>query len=141
MNEETNQEEQPQQDDIDVRVREIVAKTTEEAIAPLRAALAQREMRDRGERVASQVYGFIRALGDGATEQYDNNPAFRDMVDTKIEAIVSANKGVPLPGSEDVGGSGGQELTAEMRAQRAAYERSGLGEHMDFEEFMKGMTL
>lgn len=141
MNEETIQEERQQTDDIEDRVRTIVAKTTEEAIAPLRAAIAQWDMRERGENVAAQVYGFFRALGEGSAAQYDTDPAYRDMVDTKIESIVATKKGVPVPGSEDVGGGGGRELTAEMRAQRAAYERSGLGEHMDFEEFIKGMQI
>jgi hypothetical protein len=81
----------PNQDDIIDKIREMVAKTTEEAIAPLRALL-----------------------------------------ETKKEE--------EPPKGEDVGG-GANNDTAHMREQRAAYERAGLHEHMEFEEFIKGVEV
>jgi hypothetical protein len=70
------------------KIRDMVAKTTEEAIAPLRAMLEKKE----------------------------ETP----------------------PKSEDVGG--GQD-TSHLRDQRAAYERAGLHEHMDFDDFIKGIEV
>jgi hypothetical protein len=80
----------PKEDMID-KIREMVAKTTEEAIAPLRTLL-----------------------------------------ETKKEQ--------EPPKGEDVGG-GGNSDTAHLREQRAAYERAGLQEHMDFDEFIKGVEV
>ena len=77
-------------DDMVEKIREMVAKTTEEAIAPLREMLARKE-----------------------------------------EAP---------PKGEDVGGKAAED-TAHLREQRAAYERAGLHEHMDFDEFIKGIEL
>lgn len=70
------------------KIRDMVAKTTEEAIAPLRAMLEKKE----------------------------SDP----------------------PKGEDVGGGAD---TSHLRDQRAAYERAGLQEHMDFDEFIKGIEV
>lgn len=75
-------------DDMIDKIRDMVAKTTEEAIAPLRAMLETKEP----------------------------DP----------------------PKGEDVGG--GQD-TSHLREQRAAYERAGLSELMDFDEFIKGIEV
>ena len=72
------------------KIMAAVAKTTEEAIAPLKQALAERE--------------------------------------------------TPVPKGEEVGGGNDPDIGA-MREQRAAYERSGLGEHMKFDDFIKGVQV
>jgi hypothetical protein len=79
-----------QNDDMIEKIRDMVAKTTEEAIAPL-----------------------------------------RELLKTKEEEP---------PKGEDVGGSADTD-TAHLREQRAAYERAGLHELMDFDEFIKGVEV
>ena len=73
------------------QIKDIVTKTTEEAIAPLRELL---------------------------TKKTEDQP----------------------PQSEDVGGNP-QPDSLHLRDQRAAYERSGLSQHMDFDEFIKGIEV
>lgn len=81
----------PNNDEMLDKIRDMVAKTTEEAIAPLRALL-----------------------------------------ETKKEEAP--------PKSEEVGGNAAPD-TSHLREQRAAYERAGLDELMDFDEFIKGVEV
>jgi hypothetical protein len=86
-----NQDHAPDAPDIVGQIKEIVAQSTEEAIAPLRALLERKS---------------------------EPEP----------------------PKGEDVGGAP-QPDTSHLRDQRAAYERSGLNELMDFDEFIKGIEV
>ncbi len=81
----------PENNDITDKIRDIVAKATEEAIAPLKAMLESKNEQDP-------------------------------------------------PSGEDVGGKP-QDNNEHLRDQRAAYERAGLQELMDFDEFIKGVEV
>ena len=83
------------------------------------------------------VFEFVAQLGPGSLEAYRSNSAYREMVDTKIKSLVSARSDeLPVPSSEEVGGSSEKEVRSGLRGQREAFERSGLGEHMSFDEFI-----
>ena len=83
------------------------------------------------------VFEFVAQLGPGSLEAYRSNAAYREMVDSKITSLVSARSDeLPVPSSEEVGGSSEKETRSGLRGQREAFERSGLGEHMSFDEFI-----
>ena len=83
------------------------------------------------------VFEFVAQLGPGSLEAYRSNAAYREMVDSKISSLVSARSDeLAVPSSEEVGGSSEKEVRSGLRGQREAYERSGLGEHMSFDEFI-----
>ncbi len=82
------------------------------------------------------VFEFVAQLGPGSLEAYRSNAAYREMVDSKISSLVAARDELPVPSSEEVGGSSEKEVRSGLRDQREAYERSGLGEHMSFDEFI-----
>lgn len=97
---------------------------------------------------AQEVYAFITQLGPDSVAAYQTNSLFRDMVDVKIDSIVSGHsKGLeerdrlPLPASEMVGGSTEKELRAGLKGHRQAFERAGLSEHMSFDDFIRDIEL
>lgn len=100
------------------------------------------------EGAAQDVYQFITQLGPEAVEAYQTNPLFQDMVDTKIDSIVSGytqgleeEDRMPMPASEEVGGSTEKELRAGLGGHRQAFEKSGLGDHMSFDDFIRDLEL
>ena len=97
---------------------------------------------------AQEVYDFITQLGPDSVAAYQTNPLFHDMVDVKIDSIVSGHsKGLEerdklkMPASEEVGGSTEKELRAGLKGHRQAFERAGLSEHMSFDDFIRDLEL
>ena len=113
---------------------EETATTEEEEAAPSQPSddAAQGDQ----EPVRDGVFEFVSQLGPGSLEAYRSNSTFREMVDSKISSLVSARDELPVPSSEEVGGSSEKETRSGLRGQREAYDRSGLGEHMSFDEFI-----
>ena len=109
----------------------------EEEAAPSQAEDAAPSEASADEPARDGVFEFVSQLGPGSLEAYRSNATFREMVDSKIASLVSARSDeMPVPASEEVGGSSEKEVRSGLRGQREAFERSGLGEHMSFDEFI-----
>lgn len=70
---------------------------------------------------------------------------YRKMLEAEMERAVkgytvSKESDEPLPRTEDVVGKKAERASG-MQGQKDAYERSGLQEHMSFDEFMKGIEV
>ena len=114
---------------------EETAITEEEEAAPSQAA--DDGAQGNQEPVRDGVFEFVAQLGPGSLEAYRSNATYREMVDSKISSLVAARSDeLPVPSSEEVGGSSEREMRSGLRGQREAYERSGLGEHMSFDDFI-----